>query len=162
MGFPVGKIALAFNANKSVVEYFKTGLWIPSPTITTLANAMDVGNPSNMERLRYLYSDLEMLKEDVEVFSVSDSEIKTTIQESYKQWNRVLCPHTATAANVRKKLTGNDWIIVATADAAKFRNIVEPIIGQPVSLPPQLQVFEKMKGQSTEIGATLTALGAAL
>jgi threonine synthase len=51
MGFPIGEVILSFNANKSVVNYFETGKWTPQPTITTLANAMDVGNPSNMERL---------------------------------------------------------------------------------------------------------------
>ncbi len=158
MNFPIGKIVLACNANRTVVDYFETGNWNPRPTLSTLANAMDVGNPSNMERLRYLYPDLVSLEKDIEAVSVSDEEIRSAIQDSDKRWGRILCPHTATAAFVRSKLPGTDWIIVATAHPAKFRSIVQPLVRDQIALLPSLELFEKMQSRYEEIDPTLASL----
>jgi threonine synthase len=158
MGFPIRKIVLAFNANRAVVDYFRTGQWQSQPTLATLANAMDVGNASNMERLRHLYPNLESLKEDADAFSVSDEEIKMAIQDSQKHWDRVLCPHTAAAAFVRHKLPGADWIIVATAHAAKFQSIVEPLVGKKIETPPSLELSKRQQGRYESIEPTLASL----
>ncbi len=162
MGFPIGKIALACNANRAVVDFFETGQWHPQETKSTLANAMDVGSASNMERLRHLYPDMESLWKDALAFSVNDEEIRAALPEAQKRWNRVLCPHTATAAFVRNQLPGSDWIIVATAHAAKFRSVVEPLIDGLIVTPPALGLIEKRKVLCKEIDPALQNLAQAL
>ena len=83
-------------------------------TVTTLANAMDVGNPSNMERLRNLYPEMKDLKKDVEAVSISDKEISETIRELGDKKNLVVCPHTATALKAWESRTPGHWVLVAT------------------------------------------------
>ncbi len=135
MGFPIGKIVLACNANHAVVDFVNTGNWQPQSTIRTLANAMDVGNASNMERLQNIYTDRTKLLADVAAFSVLDSEIQQTIQRGENDWGEVWCPHTACAVASREKLKEGDWIIVATAHPAKFEQIVEPLVGHALEVP---------------------------
>jgi threonine synthase len=162
MGFPIGKIVFSCNTNKSVVDYYETGKLIPRPAVTTLANAMDVGSPSNMERLLYLYPNLVSLKKDTEAYSVNDEEIKTEIKESYKRWGRIFCPHTATAASVRHKLPGKDWIIVSTAHPSKFKDVVEPLLNLKIQDPATMELFENHQSQFVEIDAQLSDLAKAL
>jgi len=139
LGFPLGTVILATNANRSIGDYFASGVWEPRPTVTTLANAMDVGNPSNMERLRVLYPRLEDLKKDVATASVSDAEISEEIQRSFRENREIYCPHTATSLVAQRKMgEGGHWILVSTAHPAKFETIVEPLIGQSVPVPPAL------------------------
>jgi threonine synthase len=143
MGLPLRDIILATNANGAVAEYFASGSWKPKPTIATLANAMDVGNPSNMERLLDLHPEITELRQGAQSFSVCDEEIADTIAHDYGWSGRTWCPHTATAVHVRRRLSSPNWIIVATAHPAKFDSVVEPLIGTPLNLPPSLaQLFE--------------------
>ena len=144
MGLPIGRIHLAFNANHSVVDYFKTGQFKPSATIATLANAMDVGNPSNFERVMALYPSFSDLNRDVSAQSILDSEISEVIRTSQKEWGQILCPHTATAAAVRKKikaLEAQQFILVSTAHPVKFETIVEPLISEKLPIPPSLDTI---------------------
>jgi threonine synthase len=138
LGFPICDIILAHNANHSMVDYFTTGKYSPSPTVSTLANAMDVGNPSNAERLLNFKS-YEELKTFISAISVSDVQIQQTIAEGLDRWHEVWCPHTACAVNVRQHLSKGDWIIVATAHPAKFETVVEPLIRKSLDVPDQLQ-----------------------
>ncbi|NUQ80900.1 MAG: threonine synthase [Bacteroidetes bacterium] len=139
MGAPIRKIVLAANANRTIPDFFDTGKWSPRPSVETLANAMDVGNPSNMERLRDLYPDLSHLKSFIETASVTDEEIRETIISHFHKTGMVICPHTAVAEKVRRtRFDGEPAMIVATAHPAKFETIVEPLIGQPVEIPPAL------------------------
>lgn len=158
IGFPIGQVAFATNANRSISDFFETGVWKPNKTIATLANAMDVGNPSNMERLRMLYSTPELLKRDLRVESVTDDEIKTEITSVFKSSGDILCPHTATAFVAKRKLAVPDAIIVATAHAAKFETIVEPLIGKTISVPPALERLLSRNSVFTEIAPTFSAL----
>jgi threonine synthase len=162
MGFPIGKIVLACNANRAVVDYFETGQWQPRPTQPTIANAMDVGSASNMERLRHLYPDLAELKREAEAYSVSDGEIRSAIQSMSKRLDRSICPHTAAAVSVRAKLPGSDWIVVATAHPAKFGSIVEPLVGHKVAIPDPLKHLVESPIRADEIDANLAALAGAL
>ena len=144
MGFPIRQVVLATNANSSITQFFRSGNWMPNVTVPTLANAMDVGNPSNIERLRALFPEMSELQKQVQAFSVVDTEIKSTIQKGVAKWGQVWCPHTATAVNVREQLGGDDWIIVATAHPAKFETIIEPLIGRLLEVPtPLLALLEK-------------------
>ncbi len=140
MGFPIREIVLATNANMTLVDYLQTGKFIPRQTIATLANAMDVGNPSNFERLQYLFNTFESFKKNVRAFSVSDDEIRETIVKVYREDNKIICPHTATACFVRQKLSDEPWVVVATADACKFDSVVEPLIH--AEIPQSAQMLE--------------------
>ena len=143
MGMPIGPIVLATNANRTIPEYFETLEWIPRASIQTLASAMDVGDPSNMERLRNLIGDADVLRNCLGVVSVSDDEIEVEIRRDFDQFGFATCPHTATATHTWRQLDSSlrdahDWILVATAHPAKFETIVEPLIGETVPLPREL------------------------
>lgn len=139
MGFPIREIVLATNANHVIQDYLASGEYSPRPSIATLANAMDVGNPSNFERLHYLFNNFDEFKANVTAFSTNDDDIRKTIKEVYQQYNTIICPHTATAYFARQKLSAEPWIVVATADPCKFDTIIEPIIQAKVPVAPQLQ-----------------------
>lgn len=159
MGFPIRQVVLACNANRSVPEYLQSGIWKPHSTVATLANAMDVGNPSNIERIRHLFPEIERLKKEVAAFSVSDQEIQNTIAEDWKTLGRAWCPHTATAAFVRKSLPQDEhWVIVSTAHPAKFETIVEPLIGETLEIPPALSEILSKPSQYVDIQPALENL----
>ena len=162
MGFPIREIVLATNRNRTLPDYFETGEWSPHPTIATLANAMDVGNPSNFERLQNLHPEITSLRKIARAFSVSDEEISQTIAQSIDRWGHVWCPHTATAVHVRERLIEPDWIIVATAHPAKFVSIVEPLIKISVPTPLSLAAVLERPSRFEEIEPTFAALAQAL
>ena len=158
VGLPIREVALATNANRPISNYFLTGRWETLDTLSTLANAMDVGNPSNMERLLNLYPNLADLKQDVSSRSVSDIEISQTIVEVARKHQRVCCPHTATAFRTLAELPKNDWVVVETAHAAKFDAVVEPLIGHAVAVPEALAQLLDRPTRYSEIEASLDAL----
>ena len=167
MGLPIGPIILATNANRTIVDYFESLEWLPRPSVQTLASAMDVGDPSNMERLRGLLGDAGKLRERLGVVSVSDENIRAAIVEDYREFGFATCPHTATATHTLRNLDaetreGSDWILVATAHPAKFETVVEPLIGERVPLPDELAAILAKPSRSIEISATLAALANAL
>jgi threonine synthase len=150
IGFPIGKIVMATNANRVVPDYFQRGEWKPAPSIATLANAMDVGNPSNMERVFHLERSGGNLK-DVSSISVSDDQIRETIRAGEKKYGEIWCPHTATAIFAREQMKSDDWIIVSTAHPAKFETIVEPLIGHSVEMPKALAALMNLPARCEEI-----------
>jgi threonine synthase len=166
MGLPIGDIVLATNANLTVPEFLRSGEWRPRPSVATLASAMDVGNPSNMERLRWLYPEWDRLSSRVTAQSVSDDEIRGTIRRDHGALGQTWCPHTATAACVYRRLAkdraGERWVLVATAHPAKFNDIVEPLIGAEVPVPPALAALLTLPSQQTEIRPQLEDLEAVL
>jgi len=141
LGFPIREIFLATNANKVVPDYLASGDFNPRPSVATLANAMDVGNPSNFERLQDFFPTFDSFKKNVTAISVTDAEIKKTIQEYYEKYKIMICPHTATGCYMRKQLSDQPWIIAATADPAKFDDIIESTIHQTAPVSAQLQVL---------------------
>jgi threonine synthase len=164
MGLPIGKIVLATNANRPIPDFFQTGRWEPRASVMTLANAMDVGNPSNMERFLDLYSDpLELQKEiqsgQIQSFSVTDEQIRQTIAEGPSQWNQIWCPHTATAVYCWEKyIQEPHWVAVATAHASKFDSVVEPLIQQKIPVPVELQSLLDRPTKKTVIRADVDEL----
>jgi threonine synthase len=166
IGVPIGEIVLATNANQSITEYLRTGDWAPRPSVTTLANAMDVGNPSNMERLRALHPDFEELQGQIGASSVDDIEIRGTIRRDSHELDRLWCPHSATAAKVFRRLLARGarghWVIVATAHPAKFNEIVEAQTGREAPVPESLARLLALPRQETELDPTLDALRAEL
>lgn len=161
VGFPIARIVMAHNANRVVPDWFAGGAWRPRPSVPTLANAMDVGDPSNMERLFALHPDPEALRREARAFSVDDATIRAVIAEGPARWGRVWCPHTATAVHVRESIGEPHQVIVATAHPAKFDEIVEPLIGRGVELPPSLAELLARPARSTTIEPDLAALHAA-
>jgi len=167
VGFPVGRIILAHNANRTVPDFLRDGEWRPRPSVQTLASAMDVGNPSNMERVRALYPTFATVSEHLSAESVDDATIRRRIGEDFMRFGREWCPHTATAAEVYQRLSDherrdNPWILVATAHPAKFNDIVEPIIGKTVDVPPALARLLALPRHLTDIAPSLEALAGVL
>ena len=163
IGLPIGRIVLAHNANRTVPDYLASGDWRPRPSVATLASAMDVGDPSNMERMRALFPDLHDLRWAVTAQSVEDAAIRDSIRRGFETLGQIWCPHTATAAEVHARLPKDEqragpWVIVATAHAAKFPEIVEPLIGRQVPMPETLAKLFAQPVAVTEIDAHLDAL----
>lgn len=167
MGLPIGAIVLATNANRTIPDYLASLEWRPRPSVQTLATAMDVGDPSNMERLRGLLGDAEQLRKQIEVVAVDDADIRNAIREDFAEFGFATCPHTATATHTWRHLSAKarsatDWIIVATAHPAKFETIVEPLIGTRVELPPELEAILSKPSRSVMIQPSLEALTEAM
>ncbi|HWS85606.1 MAG TPA: threonine synthase [Pyrinomonadaceae bacterium] len=157
-GLPVREVALATNANRAVPDYFGSGAWAARATVRTLANAMDVGNPSNVERLLDLHPDFDELKSFARAFTVSDEEIERVIKEEAAARGRVFDPHTAAAVRVRALLATPHWVVVATAHPAKFESIVEPLVGREVETPPALAALLDKESACEEIEPSLESL----
>jgi threonine synthase len=167
VGFPLGRIILAHNINRTVPDFLETGQWQPRSSIPTLASAMDVGNPSNMERIRAAYPTLPVLRHQLSADSVDDATIRSRIGEDFMKYGREWCPHTATAAEVYARLSPAErrdrpWVLVATAHPAKFNEIVEPLIGKAVAIPASLQQLLNLPQHRVDVPPTLAALAAAI
>jgi threonine synthase len=171
VGLPIGEVILAHNANRTVPDFLESGDWQPRPSVATLASAMDVGNPSNMERLRALFPELPDMRRAVSAFTVTDDAIQARIRTGFKEFGQVWCPHTATAAEAYERMSAarqgaprkqGRWVLVGTAHPAKFREIVEPLIGRTIPVPDTLAKLFARPTECTEIDADLSALRAAL
>jgi len=151
MGAPIKEITLALNSNKTILEYLESGTYNGRKSVATLANAMDVGDPSNMERLFKLFDTYEKFSHMVSATCVDDETIRKTIERVYKNHSYVICPHTATGEFVREsKALSTPSIVYSTAHPAKFETIVEPIIGTSVDIPQSLKrLLEKEQHYST-------------
>lgn len=161
-GLPVRKVVLATNANPAVTTFFGGSPWTPHPTITTLATAMDVGSASNMERVLHLFGGEEAARAALRAFRVDDDEIRRVIRSGPASWGEVWDPHTAVAIAVRERLDTRDWIVVATAHPAKFEGVVEPLIGRPVPVPPELAAILDRPSHAEPLEPDLAAFSAAL
>src|SRR5262249_60693638 len=139
LGAPIGEIVLATNANRVLPDYFATGAYRPRPSLTTLANAMDVGDPSNFERLRWTLPDPRSSEARLSTESVEDREIEDVLRGADRRYSRVFCPHTATAVRAleRRQKAGAQgrWAAVATAHPAKLEPVGEPLVRRPAALP---------------------------
>jgi threonine synthase len=165
MGFPIDRIMLAHNANVMVPEFLATGKLRPRPSLPTLASAMDVGNPSNLERMLWMFPDAKALGAQITARAVSDDAIRARIRADHVTYGETWCPHTATAAEVYANLAEpeqreHSWVLVATAHPAKFREIVEPLVG-PVLVPENLRKLFELPSRFEEIDPTLDALRSA-
>ena len=162
MGLPVREVVLATNANPAVTAFTGGAPWGPQPTVATLATAMDVGNPSNMERAFHLFGGEEAARGVLRAHRVTDDEIRRVIAEGPARWGEVWDPHTAAAVAIRERLEGDGWIVVSTAHPTKFESVVEPLVGREVPIPPDLQRLLDRPSHCEEIEPTLEALKAKL
>ncbi|WP_417496265.1 threonine synthase [Maricaulis sp.] len=161
-GLPIGPVVLATNANATLSDWHASGQYTARQSIATLANAMDVGAPSNFERLSGFGVDLV---EDV--VRVDDAAIRQRIRSTHAGSGYIACPHTATALEAYARLTpeqraGRVWIAAATAHPYKFADAVEPLIGQTLAPPPSLADVLQRPIEVTDIAASLGELAAQL
>lgn len=142
-GMPIGQVMLATNANRTLPDWLASGHYSARGSRATLANAMDVGDPSNAERLSWLYPTHEARRAALSADWIDDDEIDESIQRVAEETGVVICPHTACAAALLKRLRESGdtrpWCLVATAHPAKFDSVVEPMIDAKVPVPPALQ-----------------------
>ena len=152
MGLPVKRFIAANNANSVFYDYLRTGVYSPRPSVQTIANAMDVGDPSNFARVIELYGhDWEAVKADISGATYSDAQIAGTIRDVYGRTGYLCDPHgacgyRALAEGLRPGETG---LFCETAHPAKFKDTVEGIIGAPVEIPEKLQAF--MRGTKENV-----------
>ncbi|MCC2625526.1 MAG: threonine synthase [Burkholderiales bacterium] len=163
MGFPIDKIVLSTNANKIIPDFVKNGIFTPKASVATLANAMDVGNPSNFERLHTLYPNFADFVSNVSAYSVNDEQIRQTITSAYAKSKVIICPHTATAVYVRENcLDANDadksWIVVSTAHPSKFETVIEPLLGITIPVPDRLNEILHRESLAIDSSASLNAV----
>ena len=161
MGLPIGRIVLASNANDVLPQFFAGGDYQPRASVATLANAMDVGAPSNFERLRWLYPDDGQLRGAFEAIGVDDAGIREAIVRHHARGFGVACPHTATALQALERLgtaPGQTWAVVATAHPAKFEQVVEPLIREAVALPPALAALLARPSHAEPMAASYATL----
>jgi threonine synthase len=169
-GMPAAGFVAATNANDGFVEFLRSGRPSARPSIATVSNAMDVGDPSNLERIRWLYRDgLDRLRRDVTGVSVSDETTAACIADVHARTGYVLDPHTAVAyhAAVRHRDGRSHTepaVVLATAHPAKFPDVVERAIGRDVTLPEGLAVAmtrpEHVVGVAPRLRALVDALEA--
>jgi len=163
MGLPVGEVRLACNSNATLPEFFAGRDYAPREAVATLANAMDVGAPSNFERLRWTFgSDDAALRHVLQSESVDDAAIRRTIAIHARGHGAVFCPHTATAVHLldhwREQGDTRPWTVVATAHPAKFEQVVEPLVEQPVPVPSALAAMLQRSASAAPMAATDEAL----
>jgi len=142
-GMPAAGFVAATNANDGFVRFLATGLHEPRASVPTASNAMDVGDPSNLERIRWLYDGgTDALRADVRGEAVTDSETERRIADVFARTGYVLDPHTAVAYEAAARgpapSAEEPSVILATAHPAKFPDIVERATGEEVALPAGL------------------------
>ena len=151
LGFPFAHFIASNNANNVVERYFKTNTYSPLPSIQTISNAMDVGNPSNFIRIQKLYdNNFEALKNNLSAYSFSDEQTKEALSAIYKGSGYIADPHGAVGylgcKSYREKNPAAQTIFLETAHPTKFLDVVEAVIPEKIALPPQIQaVIEKEK-----------------
>ncbi|MFI5177914.1 MAG: threonine synthase [Vicinamibacterales bacterium] len=142
-GLPIARFVAATNVNDVVPAYLETGRFEPRASRATLSNAMDVGHPSNFDRMLWLFdSDLAAMRRDVAGCRFTDDDVRATIARVYEERGYLLDPHSAIAYMGLRGQAGQPGqpagVFLSTAHPAKFAEIVEPIIGRPVEKPPAL------------------------
>jgi len=155
MGLPVEKFIASTNANDVIPQYLSTGIFTPRPSVATLSNAMDVGNPSNFPRIAALYeNNLEKIREDVAGFAFNDEETKQAILSLYNKNKYISCPHTAVAYLGLKKYLENSnnkvsGVFLGTAHPAKFGDVLDEQVASQIVLPNALKQALSKEKKST-------------
>lgn len=163
MGMPVKQFIAATNVNKVVPEYLESGIYEPiSPSLSTISNAMDVGNPSNFPRMQALFdNDLAQMQAMLTGYFYSDTETRSAMRLVYERTGYVICPHTAVAylglkdytKTLDKPVTG---VFLSTAHYAKFLDVVEEVIGEQ-AIPERLSALLHKEKQATQISTDYEA-----
>ncbi len=160
MGLPIKRFIAANNRNDVFYEYLRTGQYNPRHSVATIANAMDVGDPSNFARILDLYGNShENICADISGCSYSDEQIADTISSTFSEKGYLLDPHGAVAfrALCKHLNPGETGIFLETAHPAKFKDTVEKIIGKGINVPAKLAAFMKGEKQSVKMTAQFPA-----
>jgi len=164
-GLPVERFVAATNANDVVPAYLATGCYAPRASVRTLSNAMDVGSPSNFERMTWLYdNDLDAMRRDIAGVRCGDDEVRETIRRVHETRGYLLDPHSAIGYTGavgqagRAGRAGQAAIFLATAHPAKFAEIVEPIVGRAIEKPAPLAEALRRPRHIIRIEASLDAV----
>ena len=151
LGMPVKHFVASTNVNNVVPKFMQKGIYEPMPSIATISNAMDVGDPSNFVRIRHLYQDdLATLQENLSSYSFTDQETKTAMKEVYAQTGYVMDPHGAVGylglKEFQKTQPNTFGIFLETAHPVKFLDVVEDTLGLSPEIPAQIQkIMDKEK-----------------
>ena len=156
MGIPIYKFIASTNANDVVPNYLINGIFNPKPSIQTISNAMDVGNPSNLARIIDLYSNIDNIKDDLVSWSFNDDQTSAMIADVYNQYEYVLDPHSAVGIlgllkYMEMKSDNMNNIFLGTAHPGKFADIVNPIINNKLDLPQRLKDVLSLEKRSIEL-----------
>lgn len=144
MGLPIKRFIAANNKNDIFLQYLKTGIYSPKASVATIANAMDVGDPSNFARVLDLYQHShKAICNEISGCSYTDEQIADTMAKTYKETGYLLDPHGAVAyRSLEEGLDKNETgIFIETAHPAKFKTTVEAIIGEEIDIPDRLAAF---------------------
>ncbi len=157
-GLRMKQLIAATNINRVVPEYLKSGIFTPAESITTIANAMDVGNPGNFDRFRRVFDDdFETITASVTGYWYDDDAIREQISKEYERSGYILDPHGAVAGvaldNYLADHPGLQGVFVATAHPAKFADTVEPLTGKKIDMPPSLMKYLSGEKQSVTMRA---------
>jgi threonine synthase len=167
LGLGVCRFVAATNVNDAVPKYLRSGHYEPQPSVRTVANAMDVGAPSNFERMQSLYGgDLEALRRDIVGFAYDDAHVTAEIGNVYRTHRYLLDPHSAIAwlalQESLDRSPGAHGVFLSTAHPAKFREVVEPAIGEHIELPQVLADAIARPRRAVTMAADYAALDAFL
>lgn len=160
MGLPIKRFIAANNRNDIFFEYLNTGAYTPRPSVPTIANAMDVGDPSNFARILDLYGHSHAaIKAAISGARYTDAEIGETVRRVFEQTNYLLDPHGACGYRALSEQLRPDevGVFLETAHPAKFKDTVEPLIGQPVAIPDTLKAFMNGTKQSVPMSKAYEA-----
>lgn len=164
MGMPVKHFLAATNVNDVVPEYLNGDQFQPRDSVQTISNAMDVGNPSNFVRIKYLYGDSDSaIRNQITGYSYTDEETRETIRDIFKKFSYLLCPHTAIGYRASNEYLNErgvriPTVTLATAHPVKFRDVIEPEINQEIEVPERLKVWLEKEKKSTVIGSDFEGL----
>ena len=151
MGLPIKRFIAANNANDVFYQYLQTGKYQPKPSVQTIANAMDVGNPSNFARIYDLYGgNHHTISQLIAGFRFSDDEIRATIRDCFQQTGYVLDPHGACGYKaLQLSLSENEHgVFCETAHPAKFKETVDAVLPNPINVPERLARFMQGRKQT--------------
>ena len=160
MGLPVARFIAANNRNDVFFQYLSDGVYRPRPSVRTLANAMDVGDPSNFARILDLYGhDWNGIRSEISGFVSDDGEIKAAIADCFSRTGYLLDPHGACGYRALKACLepGETGLFCETAHPAKFKDTVEAATGRPVPVPSRLQAFLSGKKAAIPLPAEFAA-----
>ena len=166
-GLPVNHFIAACNANDVFPTYLEKGEYVPKESVATISNAMDVGNPSNFVRIVQLFEQkFPSIKKTISSYTISDEETGDTIKEVYGHYQYLLDPHGAVAyASLKKYLETNHGLkgmILETAHPVKFYDVVEPVIGEKIPVPGEIETLLNKEKKAVKIAADYRELKDAL
>lgn len=165
MGLPVKRFIAANNANDIFYKYLQTGEYNPKPSVQTIANAMDVGDPSNFARIYDLYkADHKAICADIAGATYNNDEIAQTMNHCYSDTGYILDPHGACGYQALSDLmqSGEIGVFCETAHPAKFKDTVDGILSSDIEIPAKLQAFMKGEKQSIEMSKDFASFKAYL